>query len=109
VFSEGGRAVVEKLKPRECVAPLVQFAQQAGLMVEASPNGSWIRFPGQRGTLYVVQDTWGDGCTLMELGGEGRKMQHFIDPQKAVAAAIQQARIRAGVASQLGSVRVKAG
>lgn len=102
--------MASETKPPRFVGPLVHFAQQAGLTVEASPSGSWIRFPGQRGTLYVVQDAWGDGCTLMEMAtGQGRTIQHFLDPRKAVAAAIQQARARTNAGTALDSRQAQAG
>ena len=70
---------------------LVSAAQSAGLSFEASPTGRFIRLDGAHGAVYVVQDAWGDGCLVMELGtAEGRRMRHFLNPGSAVNAAAQQ-------------------
>ena len=69
-------------------APLVRIAKEAGLAFEASPTGRWIRLSGTAGVAYVVEDAWGDGCSLMALeGGLSRRLEHFLYPEPAVLAA----------------------
>ena len=76
---------------QRAAAPLVFAAQEAGLPFEASPTGRYIRLTGEQGVVYVVQDPWGDGCSLLEMGrAEGRHLDHYLSCQIAVEAAAQR-------------------
>ena len=57
---------------------LVAAARGPGLPFETSPTGRFIRLSGQRGVVYVVQDAWGSGCTVMEMSSADRRMEHFL-------------------------------
>lgn len=92
-------------------APLVQAARSRGIAFDSSPTGRWIRIAGQGGVSYVVQDAWGDGCLVLEVGGEQNgASQHFLNADLAVLAAAREAGIRINFRqAQGGDVLAKAG
>lgn len=84
--------MVTAVRPLETAPPLVRAAQQSGLAFESSPSGRWIRLSGPRGAVYVVQDPWGEGCSVMHVGTQrGRRATHFLNPISAVHAAVREA------------------
>ncbi|MHB1132532.1 MAG: hypothetical protein ACYC4L_09120 [Chloroflexota bacterium] len=80
---------------------LVAAAAESGLPFEPSPTGRFIRVAGERGVVYVVQDAWGEGCTVMEMGDASRRrMEHYLSCTPALRAAAEEVGIDLTLAPQ---------
>lgn len=68
--------------------PLTEIAHQLGLRSETSIWGRWLRFPTDRGTVYVVQAAFGHGYYMWCEAPGRRTARLYRDPRDAIEAGL---------------------
>lgn len=77
---------------------LVDVMSAMGLHGEVGRSGRWIRFPGERGTAYVVEAAWGSGYYTFFDAPAGSSaddpaargaIQIYLDPISAIEACVR--------------------
>jgi hypothetical protein len=71
---------------------LVETLQALGLHGEVELGGRWVRLPGERATVYVIEAAWSDSFyTWCDLPGE-QTIERYGSALEAIAAGLRRAR-----------------
>ena len=70
---------------------LVDTLHNLGLNGEQRFDGRWVKFEGERCSVYVIEADWGNGYYTWCDDPQGRTVEFYRDPAAAIQAGLRRA------------------
>ena len=70
---------------------LLEALEALGLEGEVIHSGRWLKLPGERCPVYVVEAAWGAGYYTWCGAPEERSVEFYPDPTEAIRAGLRRA------------------